>query len=107
MFAHRLHPSDVRSEIRAARFHLDGAKALGEIVVGLLRSASTERSRSIQRDVKRRERKHRWSATSAVMQGPPDVMQMASVSSASRPSINSGIPRRRMSAIARPLRPTV
>src|SRR5712664_4121212 len=27
-----------------------------------------------QRDIKRREREHRWSAASAVMQGPPDVM---------------------------------
>ena len=33
MFAHRLHPRDVSSEIRAAHFHFDCAKALGEIFI--------------------------------------------------------------------------
>jgi hypothetical protein len=36
MFAHRLHPRDVGCEVRAAHLHLDCAKALGEIIVGLL-----------------------------------------------------------------------
>ena len=35
MFAHRLHPRDVGCEGRAAHLHLDCAKALGEIFVGL------------------------------------------------------------------------
>ena len=36
MFAHRLHARDVGREIRAADLHLDGAKALGDVVLGLL-----------------------------------------------------------------------
>jgi hypothetical protein len=35
MSAHRLHPRDVGCEIRAAHLHLDCAKALSEIFVGL------------------------------------------------------------------------
>jgi hypothetical protein len=36
MLAHRLHAHDVGCEIRTAHLHLDGAKALGKIIVGLL-----------------------------------------------------------------------
>ena len=36
MLAHRLHARGVGCEIGAAHFHLDGAKALGKIIVGLL-----------------------------------------------------------------------
>ena len=103
MLAHRLHARDVGCEIRAADLHLDGAKALGEIVVGLLQqrldgkievdaagvtghagieAAEQTKQRQIgaarlqvpQRDIERRERQHRRSAAPAVMQGPPDVM---------------------------------
>ena len=99
MFSHRLHARDVGGEIRAAHLHLDGAKALGEIVVGLpeqrldgkievdaagitghagVEAAEQAKQRQIgaprlqvpQRDVERRERQHRRSAASAVMQVP-------------------------------------
>ena len=36
MLAHRRDPRDIRFQIRPADLHLDGAKALGEIAVGLL-----------------------------------------------------------------------
>jgi len=35
VFTHRLHACDVGCEIRAADLHLDCAKALGEIFIGL------------------------------------------------------------------------
>ena len=103
MIAHRLHARDVGGEIRAADLHLDGAKALGEIVVGLLeqrldgkieidaagitghagveaaeqteqRQTGAPRLQVPQRDIERRQRQHRWPAAPAVVQGPPDVM---------------------------------
>ena len=103
MFSHRLHARDVGGEIRAAHLHLDGAKALGEIVVGLLeqrldgkvevdaagiaghagveaaeqteqRQTGAPRLQVPQGDIERRQRQHRRPAAPAVMQAPPDVM---------------------------------
>ena len=103
MLAHRLHARDVGCEIRAPHLHLDGAKALGEIVVGLpeqrldgkievdaagvtghagveaaeqtkQRQTGAARLQVPQGDIERRERQHRRSAAPAIVQAPPDVM---------------------------------
>ena len=94
MFPHRLHPHDVRCEIRAAHFHLDCAKTPGEIFVGLpqkrlygeveidtagvtghagVEAAEKTKQGQIgaarlqipQRDIERRESERRWSTAIA------------------------------------------
>src|SRR5471032_2102379 len=103
MLTHRLHALDIGCEIRSTDLHLDGAKALGEIIVRLLqkrvhgeikvdatgvtghasvetaqktkqRHIGTARLQVPQGDIERRQRKHGRSAAAAVVQGPPDVM---------------------------------
>src|SRR5262249_15185085 len=103
MVPHRLHACDIGRKIRAAHLHLDGAEALGEIVVRLLQQAlhreikvdpagitrytgieapKQTKQRKVhaprlevpQRDVERGEREHRGSATPTIVQTPPDMM---------------------------------
>ena len=103
MAAHRLDACNVGCKIGTADLHLDGAKAFGEIAVGLReqrlhgeievdaagitrhvrvvaaeqteqRQVGAPRLQIPQRDVECGERQYRRPAATAIMQAPPDVM---------------------------------
>ena len=136
MLAHCLHARDIGSEIGATNLHLDGAKALGEIVVRLLqqrlhgevevdaasvtgyasveaaeqtkqRHIGTARLQVPQGYIERRQREHGRSAAAAVVQRPPDVMPNGLSVIRFAALDQFGNLSPERSAIAPPLRPTV
>jgi hypothetical protein len=103
MLSHRLDAGDVSAEIGPPDLHLDGAKSLAQIVVGLLQQrldreveidaagvaghAGIEAAEQApqrqfcalgfqvpQRDVERGQCQHHRSAAPAIVQAPPDMM---------------------------------
>ena len=128
MFAHGAHACDVGRKIGTSHFHLDGAKALGKIIVGLPGAAPRPKDRGrCRRHNRARGRRSRRAdgtaedrrgapsnptarcrapraqapvcAAPAIMQTPPDVIpDTPRCRRLPRPSISSGISRRRTSA---------